>query len=102
MGEGEMRAGQLPGSPPARVRAGAGGYALPRSRRGGGREIKWRKRENREGRMQGLGGGSRMPDARLYTRLERLVGQLSKAPERSIPQACGSVHETKAAYRFLG
>jgi len=52
--------------------------------------------------MQGLGGGSRMPDARLYTRLERLVGQLSKAPERSIPQACGSVHETKAAYRFLG
>jgi len=27
---------------------------------------------------------------------------LSKAPTESIPQACGSVQETKAAYRFLG
>ena len=45
---------------------------------------------------------AQLPDARLYSRLERLVEQLSKAPEQSIPQACGSVHETKAAYRFLG
>jgi hypothetical protein len=48
--------------------------------------------------MEGGAAGSRMPDGRL----ERLVEQLSKARERSIPQACGSVHETKAAYRFLG
>ena len=45
---------------------------------------------------------ARMPDARLYERLERLVKALSKAPSQSIPQACGSVHESKAAYRFLG
>lgn len=45
---------------------------------------------------------ARLPDVRLYGRLERLVEQLSKAPTESIPQACGSVHETKAAYRFLG
>jgi hypothetical protein len=44
----------------------------------------------------------RLPDARLYRRLERLVEQLSAAPDKSIPQACGSVHEAKAAYRFLG
>jgi hypothetical protein len=43
-----------------------------------------------------------LPDARLYARLERLVEQLSKAPMSGIPQACGSVHESKAAYRFLG
>lgn len=41
-------------------------------------------------------------DARLYERLGRLVEQLSQMPEGSIPQACGSVHESKAAYRFLG
>lgn len=46
--------------------------------------------------------GGKLPDARLYGRLERLVEQLSKAPMSSIPQACGSVHESKAAYRFLG
>lgn len=43
-----------------------------------------------------------LPDARLEERLERLVGQLSQGPEQSIPQACGSVYESKAAYRFLG
>jgi hypothetical protein len=43
-----------------------------------------------------------LPDARLADRLDRLVGQLSDNPEASIPQACGSWHETKAAYRFLG
>ena len=45
---------------------------------------------------------ARLPDTRLYERLERLVEALSKAPEQSIPQACGSVPETKAAYRFFG
>lgn len=46
--------------------------------------------------------GAKLPDARLYARLERLVEQLSQAPLSGIPQACGSVHESKAAYRFLG
>jgi Transposase DNA-binding len=46
--------------------------------------------------------GATLPDARLYARLERLVEQLSQAPMSGIPQACGSVHESKAAYRFLG
>lgn len=50
----------------------------------------------REARKTGL------PDVRLQERLERLVEQLSQAPDKSIPQACGSVHESKAAYRFLG
>jgi hypothetical protein len=44
----------------------------------------------------------RLPDVRLYERLERLVEALSKAPEQSIPQACGNMADTKAAYRFLG
>jgi hypothetical protein len=42
-----------------------------------------------------------LPDARLKERLRRLVEQLSAAPERSIPAACGAWHETKAAYRFF-
>ncbi len=45
---------------------------------------------------------ARLPDGRLYERLERLVEALSKAPAQSIPQACRSVSEAKAAYRFLG
>jgi len=45
---------------------------------------------------------ARLPDTRLYERLERLVEALSKAPEQSMPQACGSGPETKAAYRFFG
>ncbi len=45
---------------------------------------------------------ARLPDGRLYGRLERLVEAMSKAPTESIPQACGSEAETKAAYRFLG
>ena len=45
---------------------------------------------------------TRLPDARLYARLERLVEQLSQSPTSALPQACGSVHELKAAYRFLG
>lgn len=43
-----------------------------------------------------------LPDERLARRLALLVEQLSHAPEQSIPQACGSVHDAKAAYRFLG
>ncbi len=43
-----------------------------------------------------------LPDVRLAYRLDRLVEQLSQQPEASILQACGSVHEAKAAYRFLG
>jgi hypothetical protein len=43
-----------------------------------------------------------LADAQLYERLDRLGKALSKAPEQSIPQACGSVRETKAAYRFFG
>jgi len=44
----------------------------------------------------------KLPDARLERRLEYLAERLSQAPGQSIPQACGSAHETKAAYRFLG
>ena len=43
-----------------------------------------------------------LPAKRLEERFERLREQLKESPEDSIPQACGSVHETKAAYRFLG
>lgn len=43
-----------------------------------------------------------LPDERLAKRLEMLVEQMSQAPGHSIPQACGSVQDTKAAYRFLG
>ena len=45
---------------------------------------------------------SGLPDSRLNARLDRLVERLSAGLDKSIPQACGSVHETKAAYRFLG
>jgi hypothetical protein len=43
-----------------------------------------------------------LPDERLVKRLALLVEQLSQAPGQSLPQVCGSVHDTKAAYRFLG
>jgi hypothetical protein len=42
-----------------------------------------------------------LPDQRLAGRLGRIVEQVSAAPERSIPAACGVWHETKAAYRFF-
>ncbi len=45
---------------------------------------------------------SQLPDERLKRRLEVLVEQLSASPTKSIPEACGSVHDSKAAYRFLG
>ena len=41
-------------------------------------------------------------DERLNDRLARLVEQLSQAPDQSIPQACGGLADSKAAYRFLG
>jgi hypothetical protein len=43
-----------------------------------------------------------LPDERLKRRLVMLVEQLSQAPSKSIPEACGSQHDSKAAYRFLG
>jgi hypothetical protein len=43
-----------------------------------------------------------LPDKRLEGRFRRLREQLSERPEDSLPEACGSVHEVKAAYRFLG
>lgn len=42
-----------------------------------------------------------LPDQRLKARLERLVGRLAEEPGASIPQACGTWYDTKAAYRFL-
>lgn len=42
-----------------------------------------------------------LPDQRLNERLSRIVEQLSAAPERSLPAACGAWHDTKAAYRFF-
>ncbi len=52
--------------------------------------------------MKSAIGDRELPDERLVKRLELLVEQLSQSPEQSIPQACGSVHDVKAAYRFLG
>lgn len=42
-----------------------------------------------------------LPDARLVKRLARLIGQFAAQPSASIPQACGTWGETKAAYRFF-
>ena len=43
-----------------------------------------------------------LPDARLKERLDMMVDRLSATPGQSLPQACGSWPDTKAAYRFLG
>jgi hypothetical protein len=43
-----------------------------------------------------------LPDKRLEERYVRLRQQVSERPEASLTEACGSVHESKAAYRFLG
>lgn len=40
-------------------------------------------------------------DDRLERRAKRMVSSFLRAPEASIPVACGSRAETKAAYRFL-
>ena len=40
-------------------------------------------------------------DKRLNNRCNQLVDQFMKSPTASIPQACGSWKDTKAAYRFF-
>ena len=45
--------------------------------------------------------GAALGDARLTKRLIRLVDDLAAQPTQSIPQACGGLAETKAAYRLL-
>ncbi len=42
-----------------------------------------------------------LPDKRLARRLRRLLDQLSVAPGKPIPAACGDWAATKAAYRFF-
>jgi hypothetical protein len=42
-----------------------------------------------------------MGDARLTARLLEITGKFYEKPTANIPQACGSVHAAKAAYRFL-
>jgi Domain of unknown function (DUF4338)/Transposase DNA-binding/Transposase Tn5 dimerisation domain len=46
-------------------------------------------------------GGADMGDTRLTARLLQITGQFYEKPTANIPQACGSVHAAKAAYRFL-
>ena len=45
--------------------------------------------------------GAALGDPRLTKRLIRLVDDLAAQPTQSIPQACGGLAETKAAYRLL-
>ena len=45
-------------------------------------------------------GHAHFGDHRLTKRLVRLVSDLSRQPEASVPQACGDWAATKAAYRF--
>ena len=68
-------------------------YISHKTERGKGR-VNWEKRKRDMAKQ--------LPDKRLEERFERLREQLSQRPEESIPQACGSGHEAKAAYRFLG
>lgn len=42
-----------------------------------------------------------LPDARLNTRLERLLTYLAEKPLDAIPQASPDCHQAKATYRFL-
>ena len=42
-----------------------------------------------------------LPDARLNTRLERLLTHLAEKPLDALPQALPDCHQAKAAYRFL-
>ena len=46
-------------------------------------------------------GGADMGDARLTARLLQITGKFYEKPTANIPQACGSAHAAKAAYRFL-
>jgi hypothetical protein len=43
-----------------------------------------------------------LPDARLNTRLERLLNHLAQKPLDAFPQALPDWHQAKATYRFLG
>jgi len=42
-----------------------------------------------------------LPDARLNTRLERLLTHLAEKPLDALPQALPDCHQAKAASRFL-
>jgi hypothetical protein len=42
-----------------------------------------------------------LPDARLKTRLERLLTHLAEKPLDAFPQALPDGHQAKATYRFL-
>ncbi|GDX39490.1 hypothetical protein LBMAG20_17050 [Methylocystaceae bacterium] len=42
-----------------------------------------------------------IPNKRLQRRLRRLLEQLSSAPGKPVPAACGDWAATKAAYRFF-
>src|SRR5262252_3740491 len=42
-----------------------------------------------------------LPDARLNTRLERLLTHLAEKPLDAFPQALPDCHQAKATYRFL-
>ncbi|ESW94782.1 hypothetical protein X769_31800 [Mesorhizobium sp. LSJC268A00] len=42
-----------------------------------------------------------LPDKRLARRLQRLLDQMSAAPGKPIPAACGDWAAAKAAYRFF-
>ena len=42
-----------------------------------------------------------LPDKRLARRLRRLLDQMSAAPGKPVPAACGDWAATKAAYRFF-
>jgi hypothetical protein len=48
-----------------------------------------------------LAAATSLPDARLNTRLERLLVQLADKPLDALPQALRDWHQAKAAYRFL-
>lgn len=55
-----------------------------------------------EGKMLDAIEQAPLGDTRLNQRLEWMVMKLSARPGTSIPHACGSAHESKSAYRFLG
>ncbi len=46
-------------------------------------------------------GRADLGDRRLTARLMKMTGQFFELPQANIPQASGSTHEAKAAYRFL-
>jgi hypothetical protein len=48
-----------------------------------------------------LAGFADFPDERLHSRFAELLVTFARKPLDSIPQACASAHDAKAAYRFL-